>query len=368
MINMSSNEIFEYESDWVETFNAVLKNEIRDEIDNKNSIKANIVESNQSLNDFIKRNKNMELIPSKEPFFHNIKIKLVNGDIFFYVNNKDPRFWVIHNIEKQKKISDIIKEFTTNTFQQDKIYLSNNTMESHQKSFNASSLGLTINFEQKFTKEMEYPVFSKKVEEFDDIAYTLQLWPKHPKSIRFFLDKFREIKCPINYRSLNYVFEDVESHEVLIKEDLHSDGSFTIHRGKEIKQHLKFVKSVKEKYSKSMIEVEENRFDWEQSRGELFTFALDKRVNPKNFIRAINQNSEFKINAFFMYKENDSFIFNCIDTHTGSKFYLQIYPEEIHINLELDSCGNIIFRFAQNLHRFFSVSTKLTINDDLLEI
>ena len=98
MINMSSNEIFEYESDWVETFNAVLKNEIRDEIDNKNSIKANIVESNQSLNDFIKRNKNMELIPSKEPFFHNIKIKLVTGDIFFYVNNKDTSFCVITNM------------------------------------------------------------------------------------------------------------------------------------------------------------------------------------------------------------------------------------------------------------------------------
>lgn len=365
---MSSNEIFEYESDWVETFNAILKNEIRDELDNLNSIKANIVESNQSLDSFIKLNPSMELIPSKEPFFHNIKIRKDRENVFFYINNENQRFWVVHNIEKQKVISDIIREFTSNTYQQDNIYLSNDTMEAHQKKFNASSLGLTLNFEQAFNEDKDNPVFCETIENFDEIAYTLQLWPKQPKSIKFFLSKFREIECPINYRSLNYIFKDDESQEVLIKEDLHSDGSFTIHRGKEIKQHLKFVKSVKEKYSKSMEEVEEKRFNWEQSRGELFTFKLNKEINPRNFIKVVNQNKEFKINAFFMYKEEQSDLFNCIDTHTGGKFYMQLNPKEIHIFLESDSCGNIIFRFSQNLHRFFSVSTLLTVDDERLEI
>lgn len=365
---MVIEDIFEYESDWVEYFNAVLKNEIRDEIDNKNAIKAIIVESNQTLDDFIRRNKNMEIIPSKELFFHNVKIKRGSDEILFYINNENPRFWTVHNIEKQQYISEVIKEFTTNTFQQDKIYLSNKAMELHQKNFNANSLGLTLNFEQKFTENKENPVFSDTIEKFDEIGYTLQLWPKHPNSISFFLEKFREIYCPINYRSLNYIFKDLETQEVIIKEDLHTDGSFTIHRGKEIKQHLNFVKSVKEKYSKSMDELEENRFNWGESRGELFSFSLDKKVNPKNFISVINQTKEFKINCFFMYKENNYFVYNCIDTHTGGKFYLQINPEIIHILLEQDSCGNIIFRFAQNLHTYFSVSTDLMVNDEVLEI
>ncbi len=366
---MVSENTFEYESDWVEYFNAVLKNEIRDEIDNKNSIKANIVESNQTLDEFISRNHNMEIIPSsKESFFHNIRIRKGSNEIFFYINNENPRFWTVHNIEKQKTISDIIKEFTSNTFQQDTIYLSNDTMELHQKTFNATSLGLTLNFEQKFSEIRENPVFSEPIEKFDDIGYTLTLWPKHPNSISFFLEKFREVKCPINYRSLNYVFKDFETQDVIIKEDLHSDGSFTIHRGKDIKQHLKFVKSVKKKYSDSMDEVEEYRFNWGDSKGELFTFILDKKINPKNFINAINQTKEFKIHCFFMYKENNYYIFNCVDVHTGGKFYIQINPEEIHIFLEKDSCGNIIFRFAQNLHTFFSVTTELILNEDKLEI
>ena len=148
LVLMMSENIFEYESDWVEYFNAVLKNEIRDEIDNRNFIKANIVESNQTLDEFIRRNGNMEIIPSKEPFFHNVKIKTNTNEILFYINNENPRFWTIHNIEKQTAISNLIKEFTTNTFQQDMIYLSNETMELHQKNFKADSLGLTLNFEQ----------------------------------------------------------------------------------------------------------------------------------------------------------------------------------------------------------------------------
>ena len=365
---MSVGDIFEYKSDWVETFNSILKNEIREEIDNQNLIKANIIESNQTIEDFVKRYDYIEHIPSKEPNFHNIHIKQSTEDYYFYIDNENPRFWVIHNIEKQVKISRLMKDLTSNSFQQDKIYLSNKAMENHQKTYDANSLGLTLNFEQKFTSDPKNPVFVNKIQDFDDIAYTLQIWPKQPNSINFFLEKFREIKCPINYQSLNYVFVDQESNDVLIKEDMHSDGSFTIHRGKEFIQHLNFVDNVKEIYSKTMIEVEAHRYDWDNMKGELFTFSLDKEVDPKNFIHAINQTKEFKINAFFMYRENKDLFFNCIDTHTGDKFYLQINPHEIHIHLEKNSCGNIIFRLSQNLQRFFSVSSKLSIDENDLEI
>ncbi len=53
---MSEQQIFEYESDWTDYFNGVLKNEVREEIDNRNLIKANIIESNQTLDSFLKRN------------------------------------------------------------------------------------------------------------------------------------------------------------------------------------------------------------------------------------------------------------------------------------------------------------------------
>ncbi|MCF2138548.1 MAG: hypothetical protein K9W44_00665 [Candidatus Lokiarchaeota archaeon] len=297
---MSEQFVFEYESDWVEYFNSVLKNEIREEIGNKNSIKASIIESNQSLEEFLKKHPEIKRIPSKESFFHNLRIKNNENDFYFYLNNQNERFWVIHNIENQKKIENIVKNLTTNTYLQDKIYLSQKTMETHKKNYSADSLGLTLNFEQKFTLNKNNPVFINGIEEFDDIAFTLQIWPKRSESINYFLDKFREIKCPINYKSLNFVFNDKDTDNILIKEDLYYDGSFTIHRGKDLHQHLKFLHDIKQQYNKSMDEIEEKRIDWDLMKGDLFTIELDKEINPKNFIQAINQTKEFKINGFYM--------------------------------------------------------------------
>lgn len=365
---MSEQLIFEYESDWVEYFNSMLRNEIREEIGNQNSIKASIIESNQSLDEFLKRHEEIELKPSKEPFFHNLKIRFEEKEYYFYLNNQNERFWVIHNIEKQREIESIVKNLTTDTYLQDKIYLSHNTMEKHQRNYSADSLGLTLNFEQKFTLDKINPVFVDDIDKFDDIAYTLQIWPKRSESIDFFLNQFKKIKIPINYKSLNFVFDDKESNEILIKEDLYYDGSFTIHRGKDLRRHLKFLNIVKKQYKNSMDEIEERRIDWNLMKGDLLTIKLDKKIDPKNFINVINQTKEFKINGFFMYRENNYFNFCCIDLHTGGKFYLQVSPEEIHINLEKDSCGNIVFRLFTNLQRYFLVSTKLTIDDIEMEI
>jgi len=365
---MSVKTTFDYESDWVEYFESVLKNEIREDIDNRYKIKANIIETNQSLDSFLKRNETIKRIASKEPFFHNLRIKLDGNEYFFYLNNSDPRFWVIHNIEEQSKIQKIIEKLTTESYLQDKIYLSHETMNGYQNELKATSSGFTLNFDQLFSSVDGPSVFTEEIEEFDDIGFTLQLWPKKKKSINYFIDQFRKIKMPINYRSLNFIFED-ETQDVLIKEDLFYDGSLTIHRGKEFRIHLKFINKIRQKYKSVMNEVEERRTDWVNMKGSIFTIEFDKTIDPQKFIEVLNKKSisnspnPFKINAFFMYSEDAFTMYNCIDTHSGGKFYLQVFPDKLNINLEKNSCGNIIFRLFTNLQRYFSISTKLKVDE-----
>ncbi|MHA1652112.1 MAG: hypothetical protein ACTSYB_18170 [Candidatus Helarchaeota archaeon] len=368
-IDMSEQVTFEYESDWVNYFNSILKNEIRQEIENPNKIKANIVESNQSLEDFLKRNPEIKRIPSREKFFHNLKIKYKENYYYFYLNNRDERFWIIHNIEKQREIQHIINNLTSNNYLQDKIYLSHKTLEKYQEKFNTESFGFTLNFEQLFSSQENKQVFIEELNEFDNIAFTLQLWPKRKKSLSFFINKFRLINCPINLKSLNFVFED-ETNEVLVKEDFFYDGSTTIHRGKDIRRHLKFLNEIRDDYRKKIELIEENRINWDKLKGNLFTFEFNKKINPKNFIKILNQKkidnttNPFKINAFFMYKEDEFFVYNCVDLHTGGKFYMHVFPSKLQVNLNKDSCGNIILRLYTNLQRYFSVSVKITVDGD----
>ncbi|MHA1266173.1 MAG: hypothetical protein ACTSRS_13150 [Candidatus Helarchaeota archaeon] len=297
-----------------------------------------------------------------------MKIRHNSKTYFFYLNNRDERFWIIHNIEKQREIQSIINNLISNNYLQDKIYLSHHTLEIFQKRFDTESFGFTLNFEQLFSLYEKKQVFKEELNDFEDVAFTLQLWPKRKKSINFFIEKFKSINCPINFKSLNFVFEDEDS-EVLVKEDLFYDGSTTIHRGKDIRRHLKFLNELQKDYRKKIELVEENRIDWDKLKGDSFVFEFNREIDPKNFIKILNQKTidanpnPFKINAFFMYKEEDFFMFNCIDLHTGGKFYLQVFPSKIHVNLEKDSCGNIILRLYTNLQRYFSVSVKLYVEE-----
>ena len=160
----------------------------------------------------------------------------------------------------------------------------------------------------------------------------------------------------------------------MVKEDLFYDGKITIHRGKNFREHLKFVKNIREDYRKKLEKIEFNRIDMNNFKGSFFIFRLNKKINPKNFVYILNQktidniSNPFKINAFFMYKENDFYVYDCVDLHTGGDFYMQVAPSEIIMNLNENTCGNTVLRFLTNLQRYFSISVELEINDEKWEI
>jgi len=191
---MTDVQEFEYLSDWANYFDAVLKNEIREEIKNQNKIKVNIVESNQSLDSFLKRNPDMTMSDkSKEDFFKNI-LWNVDGKIeYLYFDISDPRFWIVHNLSASSEIKTRMEDILNNNFLQDSIYLSHNKIDSLQKEAGASSLGFKLNFNQLFITENN-SAFKSDLKDFDEIGFTMHLWPKRKKSVNFFIEKLREIE------------------------------------------------------------------------------------------------------------------------------------------------------------------------------
>ncbi len=365
---METSQTFEYKSDWVQFFESYLKNEYKDEETTKNKIKAHIVESNyDSIEKFSKNIKEIKLIPSKENNFFNIKIKGVGKKPhYLYLDISNSRFWVIHNIEPQKIIKTKIEEIFCNSYLQDKIYIPNQIMEEYRKKENTDSLGISLKFKQLFIEESEEseqrPLKIENIEELID--YSLRLWHKKSITMDFFLNNFKKMGLPINYNSLNYVFFD-DFGDTLIKEDLYYDGRFTINRGKDFKFHLKFVDTIKDRYNSLMEKIEENRFDWENCRGNLFIIHFPKELNPQNVYVIIKKNhSIFKIFILFLLKKDDYYFYDCVDEHTGGTFTLQIFKDKMYINLKPDSCGNIILRIFSNLQKYLSPNTTLEIDNE----
>lgn len=360
---MDTSKIFDYKSDWFQFFEGYLKNEyIEDENLTKNKIKAHIIESNfETITKFAQGQPQIQLIKSKEKDFYNIILKEGSESYFLYVDTEDPRFWIIHNIEAQERIKNLIAKIFWRSYLQDKIYMSNQSMEKYWKTYCSDSLGISLKFEQLFFNDLKEKPISSEVDE--DIGFTLRFWPKRLNSMNYFLEKFRKINLPISYKSLNYVVQDIDG-EILLKEDFYYDGGFTINKGKDFYSHIKLINLIRNDYSSKIKIVEDFRFDWSNSKGDLFIIEFNKTLDPSIIYNTLKSNfKKFRIYIFELYKENDYTLFDCVDGHTGGQFNLQIFNDKLYIKLKKDSCGNIVFRLFSNLQRYLSPNCKLNIDN-----
>lgn len=365
-MKVDNSKIFEYETDWFQYFEQFL-NQKKIEDEDKNAIKVNIVESNQSIQDLELRFKNeIEVIPGKESFFYNVVLRSPDENHYLYVNtqSENARFWTIHNKELQEKILPKIDEIFNNSYLQDSIYLSNQMMDYYRNNIVDYSLGLSLKFEDL----SENIVLDNQSNQnlLANSGISLRCWTKNKRSVSNIINGFKKIRLPINYSYLNCVFED-EDEEISVKENLFFDGKITIERGNRLARHMDFVRTIRRNYEKQLSIIEELRPNWREFKGELYEIKFENNINHKSFIdQLINNFSTYKVYTFFMYKEADFYEYLCIDAHTGGKFYLTIYPERISINLNNKSCGNIVLRLLSNLQRHFDPNLDLYANEENL--
>lgn len=367
---MTESKIFEYKSDWFQYFEGVLKNEYKDDEDFQNKIKANIVESNYpSIKEFEKKHNEIKLIPSKESTFYNIQIKKKSKKSnYLYLDIEDGRFWVIHNIESQEEILAKINDIFCKSYLQDNIYIPNQMMEKYWTDYSQDSMGVGLMFDQLFIEDGDQSSLGTEKDIESNIDYTLRLWPKRRNSMRIILNKFKEIGLPINYNYLNFVFQD-KNNEILMKENFFRDGRFTVEKGIDLYKHIKFIDKIKEDYSSKIEVIEENRVDWVKNKGELFRICFQRKIDPNVVVLILKKNfSVFRLYLFYLYKSKDYYFYECIDEHTGGKFGLQIFNDKLYINLDSQSCGNVVMRLFANLQNHLSPDLKLEIDNQELNL
>lgn len=363
---MASEPIFEYETDWYQYFqNFLEKKKTTDE--DKIKIKANVIESNQSIDELSKKyHAQMLVTPSKEPHFYNIKLYLAGGSVkYLYLNtlSKNGRFWIIHNIEPVDTTEGKISEIFQDSYKQDKIYLPNDAMEFYRNNVSSYSLGMNLSFKspEESDELISENLYEHVQNELNDLNITLREWTKNQKSINKLLDLFKQVNFPINYSSLNCVFKN-DLHEITMKEDIYTNGKFTINRGNDFSQHMKFVKKVRSDYQQSLFKIEDHLFDNMEGKGDIFVIELENEYNPKVLFEYISKSfSDFKLFIIFMDKEGDSNQYLCIDGHTGDKFYINATKRNLYINLPKNACGNVILRLYSNIQNYLEFQAKLYI-------
>jgi hypothetical protein len=207
---------------------------------------------------------------------------------------EDPRFWVIHSLEPQKKIQPKILDLFCNSYLQDKIYIPNQMMEYYWKNLSKDSLGMSLRFRQldgenDFTEERKDSRSLKNMEEDID-NYSLRMWLRRSEKMEYIINSFKQIGLPINFSFLNYAFYD-NDNVLIMKENFHRDGKFTIIKGSDLIKHIDFIKKVRDNYSSKINIIENYRIDWKNGKGNLIKVKFSKDINPKKLyqiLRLIN--------------------------------------------------------------------------------
>jgi len=345
------NEVFEEEGS-IDLLENLLKTE--------NQVRSFIVETNQSLRQFLRRKRGSMKRISTEGSLHDIVVTRKNEKHHVYVDDSDNRLWVIHHGKMNEKMQRFIFNAFSNSRLQDKIYLSHHEMSELLKMNAMHCNAVRIGFDQFFSKASPDP-------SLDDMTFELHLHAKSWQLIVNAIGQLNSVKLPINLLSMNIELENEDGS--MITDVLSHDGSLVMQGEGNVRQHLDLVERIKSRYREKIKTIEDWEVDWIDASGGLFALKFDVEVDPIKFVDVLNERkAEFKIFAFQMYEENDSMMYVAIDLHFGDQFYFQAFPQKMILNLSRKCCGNTILRLLVNLQRHFSRSTILEIDDEEMKI
>lgn len=384
--------VFKYKCDLVTRFNKILRDEynpLTATAEKKSRIKCMIIESHyQDIKEFIetfntppsanKKTDVIELIETPEKDFYNIKIQnKYNNQYYFYADTSNPRFWLVHYIDTVDSRYRPKQRMFTNQKLMDAIYLTDDDLFLLLDSERVNGKGIqlkeiSVQFEQRFMDGKENALiyvgengnFIQSKIGFDMASV------REDKPIDVMLKILKRNGVPTGYKSFKCTIFDAYDDDLITFETTF-DGRFTVLSGGDIFKYFKFIEKTRDYYSDAITEIEKCRADFGEfiANGygggglcKIVWNADNLLVKPTTFAYFMNKmESVFKLDMMFMFSDEGFSLYNCKDTHTDGSFCMQIFPNQIFVNLEKNGCGNVMMRLLVNLKRFFSPTCALIL-------
>ena len=298
-------------------------------------LKSLIIESNSTLED-IKTEDNIQFIPTREDSIRIIKIIRNDKTTYSYLDLLDSRFWILYSLDTsidiKKEVKGVIEK---NNSRLDYTWLSSDSLQ--VLSCNYQKTSFSMRFYNSFSNE-NIPL--KKL--------SIRLWAEDSEEI---------IKNLFNneYIGLGACLSNVESKQTnngkFVKTRLSMDGSLNVSKGNSINELLEYQQKIIEGHYKPIINKIESEYatgyeinDGINVKGKILSIKIkidDIEKFSKNLLKGVYP---FRFVGFANKITEDDYLLNVLDTHTYNRFDLEIFHDEILINLPKDTCGNCVTR------------------------
>lgn len=305
----------------------------------KKYLKSLFIESNIHV-ERIRHQKNIEIIPTNDPTIKLLKVSKNNSVSFSYLDTLDPRFWILYSLDKgieiKKEIADLIQH---NNSHLDYTWFSSSSLQELSKGYSKT------NFSMRFSNYFQNKALPMK-------RLTIRLWAEDASEIIENLIKNEYIgkgACLSNIE-INYINEINQ----FIKTRLGMDGSVNISKGNSLERLIEYQAELIQGHYRPLIETIERdyRMQYRASenginiKGNIISIRFTQKLdNLSEFCSNLLKGTyPFRFSGFASRIEDEDYLLNIIDLHNSRVFDMEVFPNEILINLPKDACGNSVIR------------------------
>jgi len=321
----------------------------------KKYLKALPIESNVPL-EKIHAEKNIEFLPTSEKNLKILKLTRDNKLSYSYLDMLDQRFWVLYSLDNSLDIKkDIKKLVQQNNSHLDYTWFSSSSLKKLSSGYPKTRF--SMKFFNMFRNEsigMKRLSLQLSAEDASDIVDSLLSNP--------FIGKgacFSNIEVLLSY-----------NHSDFVKTRLSMDGSINISRGNSIHNVLEFQQQVIQGHYRPIVERIERDFTTEYStnddginvKGDILSIKLTSKLENLEFFTnsLLKGTNPFRFLGYPNKIDDEHILVDVLDLHNFGHFDLEIFPDELLINLPKGTCGNSVVRLFTLCQENIDPQAKLT--------
>ncbi len=277
-----------------------------------------------------------------------------SGNVEFYLETNDDRFFLLHTSAKSEFTSRIIDNLVQDlkhTF--DHTWFYSNMLKDLAKQTGNHFKGFSVNYSN------EYLGPSEDLDDIEDL--NLSINGSSAKKLEEIITNDESYASKIAFSKIRIARGDTKSINDSVFDDITNTGYFSIKKGKSVQDHLQLVDIAKDRYFETLSCVEDQRIGFKEIEGRTlfegksFDFEFPKPIeNLSLFLKNLfNSAYPFKLWGMKTKIQDDYFKIMAIDLHTGNPIDFEISSEMMRAYLFKGNCGNTILRLFTNLQMYY---------------
>lgn len=269
----------------------------------------------------------------------------------FYLDKHDPRFFILHTNVKSDDAHRIVEKMTRDV---------NHALD--HAWFHSGMLERVVGMQGNEFRGFGVSYSDRKLisEEEDDAGVedlNLSISGSMAVEMKKMIQEHPDIGRTCAYKMVRVMRGSASSVHDYAQDEVHSNGHFSLKRGKSVVDHLNLLKMCHEAYSETMESVERLRIGTKRVGGKTlfdgrpFDFKFGHDVENLELFIAKMFSSTAPFNLWgIRSKVNDGYFrVMAIDLHTGSPLNFEIASDMMRVYLGKGNCGNTILRLLTNL-------------------